>query len=172
MKTFTSSRVLTYALIIALPLWFGSCKKNDDVVTPSSIEGSYRISAYRVDPGVDLLGTGTKSNDLLAAFKTLPNGIGNDLVECLTTTVVTFNSSGSVTSKEGAKCTPSNDMNPVTDQSTWKLDGTKLTITAGADVSVYDAVKSGNTLKLSQQQMEDFGEGTKNYMLTIEMTKV
>ena len=171
MKQKHSTRLLTWALIAALPLWFGSCKKNADVVSPATVEGSWRISAYKVDPGIDPFQTGQKNTDLLAIFRSLPGGVGNEIVDCLTTTVVTFSSDGKVASKPGPKCTTSTDMNPVDANSTWKLDGNKLTLTSSTDTTVYDTAISGNTFTMTTTQMEDFGDGQKNYKLTIELTK-
>ncbi len=177
MKNGYSFRLVIWELVIimSLTLLLGRCKKgNDDVVTPiaSSVQGSWKISGYKIDPAVDFTGTGQKSNDLLTIFKALPNG--NDLVDCLTSTVITFNSGGTITQKTGAKCNAATDMSPVEDNSTWKLDGSKLTITSGADVSVFDTVISGNTLKMSEKQLADFdGDGKEEtYMVTLELTKV
>lgn len=177
MKNLNVVRLMAWALVVAMPMWFGSCKKgSDDAVTPttSSVEGSWRISGYKIDPGVDFLGTGQKSNDVLAYFKSLPNGLGNDLVDCLTGTTIIFNAGGKVTGTPGAKCSASTDVNPVEDNSTWKLDGSKLTLTSGSDVTVYDTVISGNTLKLSGKELEDFdGDGKdETYTVTLELTKV
>jgi hypothetical protein len=174
MKNLHAVRLVAYALVMALPLWFGSCKKGgDDAITPStsSIEGNWKISGYKIDPAVDFTGTGQKSNDLFALFKQLPNG--NDIIDCLTSTVITFNNNGKVTGKAGTKCTASTDMNPVDDNSTWKLDGNKLTLTSGTDVTTYNTAISGNTLKLSGQESEDFdGDGkAETYTFTLELTK-
>lgn len=176
-KTRNVARITAWALVVAMPLWFGSCKKGgDDPITPttSSIEGSWKITGYTINPGVDFYGTGQKSNDVLAYLRSLPGGIGNDAVECLTSTVVIFNANGKVTGTSGPKCSASTNMNPVEENSSWKLDGTKLTLTSGTDVTVYDTAINGNTLKLSGQEMEDFdGDGKDEaYTVTLEMTKV
>ena len=175
MNRLISPRLLAYTLMLALPLWFGSCKKDGtDVVTPTnnSIQNTWKVSAYRIEPGVDLLQTGQKSNDLLAALRALPNNLGTDLVSCLTETKVTFNANGQVTSVAGTKCTASTDeFNPVSDKSTWKLDGNKLTITDSTGSEVYDVVISSSTLKLSQTGLDDYGEGNKTYTITIELVK-
>jgi hypothetical protein len=177
MKHKNSVRLMAWAMILAMPVWFGSCKKgSDDAVTPttSSVQGSWRISGYTFNPGVDFLGTGQKSTDLLAYLRSLPNGLGNDLADCLTGTTIIFNASGKVTGTPGAKCSTSTDINPVEDNSTWKLDGNKLTLTSGSDVTTYDTVISGNTLKLSGQDMEDYdGDGKEEaYTITLVLTKV
>jgi len=176
-KTTNVARIMAWVLVVAMPLWFGSCKKgSDDAVTPttSSVQGSWKISGYTISPGVDFLGNGQKSNDMLAYLRSLPGGIGNDAVECLTSTVITFNANGKVSGTEGSKCSASTDMNPVEENSSWKLDGTKLTLTSGSDVTVYDTVISGNILKLSGPEMEDFdGDGKDEaYIVTLELTKV
>ena len=177
MRYRNGARLMAWVLVVGMPLWFGSCKKgSDDPVTPSTsaIEGSWRISGFKIDPGIDPLQTGTKNTDLLAFYKSLPNGLGNDLVDCLTSTTITFNNGGKITGKSGSKCSAANDVNPVEDNSTWKLDGNKLTITSGTDVTVYDTVISGNTLKMSGKEMEDFdGDGKDEaYTITLELTKV
>lgn len=177
MKNRNAARLMAWALIVGMPLWFGSCKKgSDDAVTPStsSVEGSWKISGYKIDPGIDPLQTGTKSTDLLAFYRSLPNGIGTDIVDCLTSTTIIFNSNGKITGQAGSKCSTANDVNPVDDNSTWKLDGNKLTITSGTDVTTYDTVISGNTLKMSGKQMEDFDSDGKEeaYTVTLELTKV
>ncbi|MBC7570535.1 MAG: hypothetical protein H7319_12470, partial [Spirosoma sp.] len=57
--------------------------------------------------------------------------------------------------------------------STWKVDGNKLTITDGADVTVYDVAKNGNTMKLSTMDKADYdGDGKEEtYTNTIELAK-
>lgn len=177
MKNRNFGRILGWTLVLALPLWFGSCKKgSDDAVTPStsSVQGSWRISGYKIDPGVDFLGNGQKQTDLLAYFRSLPNGIGNEVVDCLTSTTVTFNANGKVTGSSGAACTSSSDLNPVEDNSTWKLDGNKLTLTSGTEVTTFDTVISGNTLKMSTKEQSDFdGDGKdETYTATLELTKI
>lgn len=175
MNQLISVRLLTYTLIMIMPLWFGSCKKDGtEAVTPtnSAIQGTWKVTAYNIEPGVDLLQTGQKSNDLLVALRALPNNLGVDLVSCLTETKVTFNANGQVTSVPGAKCTASTDeFNPVDDKSTWKLDGNKLTITDSTGSEVYDVVIGSSTLKMSQTGLDDYGEGSKTYTVTIGLVK-
>lgn len=58
---------------------------------------------------------------------------------------------------------------------TWKLDGSKLTITDSTGPDVYDTVLSGNTLKMSQTDSStDYdGDGKKDTVtITLELTKV
>ncbi|GAB3691629.1 hypothetical protein GCM10027592_09800 [Spirosoma flavus] len=176
MKKVNVVRVWAWVSILALPLWFGSCKKGGtDPITPSTsaVEGNWKISGYKVDPSIVYNASGQKTNDLLLVLKQVPGGA--DAVECLTTTIVTFNSNGKITGKPGTKCTAANsDMNPVDDNSNWKLDGNKLTITSGSDVTTYDTAISGSTLKMSTQEVDDLdGDGKKEtYTYTLELTKV
>jgi hypothetical protein len=100
MKKNNTTPLIVWALLVPMLLYFGSCKKSDDAaVTPpaASVQGDWIITGYKIDPGVDFLGTGTKSNDLLALFKGLPGG--DSITACLTTTIITFNSNGKVTGK-------------------------------------------------------------------------
>lgn len=182
MRTFTSGRFLTYALIIALPLWFGSCKKGDDNVTPSSIEGTYKFVSVTSNPGIDL-GTGKKETDLLIVYKAFigdlfgDQALANAVISCLKSTVVTFKAGGTITSPTGSGCDAASkngiDVQPFSGTSTWKVDGNKLTITDGADVTVYDVAKNGNTMKLSTMDKADYdGDGKEEtYTNTIELAK-
>ena len=173
MKNRNVARLMAWALVVALPLWVGSCKKGGDAVAPtrSNIEGSWRITGEKIDPAVDLTGTGKKSNDLFDIYRSSPNG--SDILTCLTTTIITFNGDGRITGKAGSKCTSATNMNPVDDNSTWKVDGSKLTITSGTDVTTYDVVISGNTLTMSNQVLEDldFDGKKETYTTTLELTK-
>ena len=183
MRSLCSGRLLTYALIVALPLWFGSCKKDGgDPVTPASIEGTWKIVASQIDPGVDL-GNGKKETDLLAIYRQQfqdffgTPAVGNLIIGCLVNTPVTFKSGGMIVSKEDATCSAASssgiDIRAFGDQATWKLDGNKLTITDGSDVTIYDVALSGNTLKLTSKATEDFdNKGPKSYNETIEMTRI
>lgn len=175
MKATNLTRLFTWALLIAMPLWFASCKKDGtESVTPSTsaIEGTWRISGYKVDPGFDD-GSGKKITDLLAYLQSLPGGVGNQVVTCLTSTKITFNSNGKITGVAGNGCDAADEFNPVENNSNWKLDGNKLTITDGSDVTVFDTAISGSTLKLSTKQQEDFdGDGKEEtYTVTMELTK-
>ncbi len=173
-----SVRFLAWAMVVVMPLWFGNCsKKSDDAVTPStsSIEGSWQISGMKIDPAFDLTGTGKKTNDLLGAYGQL---LGADIVTCLTTTKINFLAGGKLTETPGSKCTSSStSTDPIStgSSSTWKLNGSKLTITDGSGSSeVFDTALSGNTLKMSQTDSStDYdGDGKKDTVtLTLELTK-
>lgn len=165
---------MAWALVLAMPMYFGACKKDGgDSVTPNSIEGTYVITGLTINPGIDPLGTGQKTTDLLSFFRSLPNGLGNDAVTCITTSTITFNSNGKVTSKAGQKCDASavDPADNVPDNSTWKLEGSKLTLTSSTGAEVYDVVRNGNVMSLSQTGTEDYGEGSKQYTTTLQLTK-
>lgn len=174
MKKVNASRLLAWAMILAIPVWLGSCKKGDDPVSPttSAVVGSWKISGYKIDPAADVLQTGQTNNDLLAVYKQLP--IGADIVDCLTTSTFTFSTDSKVSKTASSKCTLTTDISPIKDNSTWKMDGSKLTITNGTNVATYDAVVSGSSLKISYPKSEDFdGDGkSENYTYTLELTKV
>jgi len=68
MKKLISGHPLVYALIITMPLWFGSCKKDgSEVVTPASVEGSWKLTSMKVNPAIDG-GPFGKIDDLFAFF--------------------------------------------------------------------------------------------------------
>ncbi len=168
-----SNQFITWAMLLMLPLWLSNCSKGGgDSVTPNSIEGTWTISGFAINPGVDFLQNGQKTTDLLAFFKSLPNGAGTDVVTCLTTTTISFNSGGKVTSKAGQKCDAASvDPSTIEDNSTWKLDGTKLTITDNTGTQTFDVNRNGNTMGLSTTGTEDYGEGNKTYTTTIQLTR-
>ncbi|MBO0949232.1 lipocalin-like domain-containing protein [Fibrella forsythiae] len=143
-----------------MPFWFGACSKSNTDVTPSasSIQGSWLIGGYTIDPAYDILGTGTKTNDLLLLYKQL---LGQDFVDCFKATTLTFSADGKVIGSTTAKCT-SIGASPVGSAATWTLTGTKLTIKDGTDVTTYDVSLSGTTLKLSETVTADFDNDNKN----------
>ncbi|GAB4014672.1 hypothetical protein GCM10028773_02070 [Spirosoma koreense] len=159
-----------WALVVAMPLWFGSCKKENggggDPVTPNSIVGSWKVSAMTLKDDKN-------SVDYLALLKTY---IGEDGVACLTDTKGTFNSDGSITGTPSPSCksTGSDEYNPVQDKSTWKVADNKLTITDSDGAETYDLKVSGNTMTWSTQEQEDTdGDGKpETYTTTIEFKRV
>ncbi|GAB3991111.1 hypothetical protein GCM10028807_20350 [Spirosoma daeguense] len=175
MRKVNTVRLWAWVSIIALPLWFASCKKgSDDVVTPSksAVEGNWQFSGLKISPAVDF-GTGQKTDDLLSVFQLIPNG--SQLVNCLKKMTITFNANGTVTGKVDSQCAALvDDVNPIEDKSTWKLDGSKLTVTSGTEVNVFDVSLSGNLLKLSAPYVDDFdGDGKdETYTQTMELTKL
>ncbi len=177
MKKQNSSRLLTWALVAAMPLWFGNCSKKSDSVTPasSSIEGTWQISGYKIDPALLKLKSGQTTNDLLAYYADFSGTAAADVITCLTTTRITFNSGGKVTGTPGSKCTASTGVDVVPANATWKLDGSKLTLTDSSGPEVFDTVLSGNTLKMSQSDSTtDYDGDGKNdtVTITLELTKV
>ncbi|MEZ0485804.1 lipocalin family protein [Fibrella aquatica] len=170
-RTF-STRQLSWALLLAIPFWLGACSKKDTDITPSAsaIQGSWKVSAYTIDPAFDLIGSGTKTNDLLDFYKAF---LGQPFVDCFKAVTVTFNANGKITSTTTSACS-SVDASFVANESTWVLAGNKLTVTEGTDVNVFDVTISGNTLKLAQSITEDFDGDNKNdtATVTLSLTKV
>lgn len=172
MTTLPITRRLSWAVLLTLPLLFSQCSKKGTDVVPSAaaLQGSWRLSAYTIDPAYDLLGTGTKTNDLLVLFKALG---GQQLVDCFKATTITFNANGKVTSTTTAACT-SVEASPIESGATWVLTGNKLKITEGSDVTESEVSISGNTLRIFRQETEDFDDDGKNDTATLSLilTKV
>ena len=171
MKKYYLTRLSAWILVLTLSLWFGSCGKKSDSVNPG-IEGTWQYSGFRIDPALDLLGNGVKTNDLLTLFASSP-----DEITCFKTTRLTFAAGGKLTETPGQKCTaPPAGTTTAPASLTWKLDGTKLTITGGTGTpDVLDVVISGNTMKLSQTDSNsDYdGDGKKDTVTTtLELTKI
>ncbi|RYC67913.1 lipocalin family protein [Spirosoma sordidisoli] len=173
MTNMTGARVLPWALLLAMPLWFGSCRKEaDSAVTPSLLEGTWRIAGLRSEPGADLLYTGEEITDLIAYLDTLSDGSGTDIITCLTSTTVTFNSNKRVIIKEAPTCTLyAYDLIGIAENSTWKLEGNKLTLSSNLQSRVYDVARTDSTLTLVRSAEEDYGNGPKTYTTTIKMKK-
>ncbi|GEM_PF-3361924 len=174
MHTPTTTRLLTWVLVVSILFWFGSCSKSgSDPVNPaSSIEGTWAFSGLKIDPAFDLLGNGTKTNDVLPL---LVKYGGADVETCFKTTRITFLSGGKITGVAGQKCTNTTSTDLVDTNSSWKLDGNKLTLTDSSGASeVYDTAISGNTLKISQTSSDADVDGDgKNDTVTqtIELTR-
>jgi hypothetical protein len=161
-------RLLTWALVLAMPLWFGSCKKENgggDVVTPNSVEGNWKISGMKLKQG-------NQTEDYLELIKQY---VGADAITCLTDSKITFNSNGKVTGVASPKCQSgdADDFNPATDNSTWKVTGDKLTITDSDGPQVYDLAVSGNVMTWSVTEQDDLDGDGKNetYTTVIEFKR-
>jgi hypothetical protein len=161
MKTLMTTRLLVWAMIVAMPLWFSSCKKgSDDTVTPatatSSVEGNYKVSALKVDPKVQGF------DDLLPLY-TLFLG-----TTCLTDLTVSFKSNGTVTTDTPASCKSNSDditqATGIDGNSKWVLAGTKLTITdSDKTATTYDVTFTGGNMQLKWQEddVDDKGKAFK-----------
>ena len=149
MKTVMLTRLLAWAMIVAMPLWFSSCKKGSDdaTVTPvaaASVEGNYKLSALKADPKIQGF------EDLLPVYSLI---IGTT---CLSDITVSFKSGGVVTTDTPVSCkTNSDDITQATgidSNSKWALAGTKLTITDSDKVATtYDVTFTGGNMQLKWQ---------------------
>ncbi len=163
-------RILAWTVVMAMPLWFGSCKKNNggeiDPVTPNSVEGSWKISSISLKEA-----SGTV--DYLEIIKLIA---GEEAIKCLTDTKATFKSGGEITGTPSPACTSggADDYNPAKDKSTWKTNGNKLTITSSEGAETYDYTVSGSTMTWSIQQQDDVDEDGVNevYTTIIEFKRV
>lgn len=153
--------IYTMALALASVLMFSSsCKKDDD--DPSNTDKitgkNFVMTAWTIDPPVDA-GTGPFSD----LFALLP--------ACTKDDITIFNADGTMIDDEGAtKCDPGD---PQTDEGTWSFvdNETKLSITFDNETQVMDIVElTENTLKLSYEETEDYGDGEQTYTNTITFT--
>ncbi|WP_229310979.1 lipocalin-like domain-containing protein [Larkinella soli] len=167
----------TLVMLMALSVWFTGCKKDSDGdgdpdVKPSAIEGSWKISGMKTSTPIDL-GNGTKTSDLFVLFQAIPGGEGTKMIACLTDIKIIFNGNGTVTGVDSPKCQSADvdDYNPAGNNSKWKVEGNKVTITDGDGTStVYDAEFSGSTMKWSSPMDDIDGDG-KDDTITIEFKK-
>ena len=162
MKTMNVGRLLAWALVVAMPLWFGSCKKENGGTEPipsNPIEGNWKISGMKIS-------SGAKTVDYLDYIKT--HG-GEDVVACLTDTKITFNSNAKITGTPSPLCKSegADDYNPAANNSTWKVVGSKLTITDEDGPETYDLTVNSNTMTWSMQEKEDIdGDGVIDTLTT------
>ncbi|UFH55774.1 lipocalin family protein [Spirosoma sp. KNUC1025] len=163
MKMNNLGRQMAWAMVVAMPLWFGSCKKENagggDPVTPNAVEGSWKISAMAV----------TEGNESVDYLELLKNLAGEAVVTCMTDTKITFNSNSSVTGVPSPACNSADmgEYNPVQDKSTWKTNGNKISITSSEGSETYDYTVSGNTMKWNIQTQDDSdGDGVKETQTT------
>ncbi|GAB3038648.1 lipocalin family protein [Spirosoma pulveris] len=168
MKNIIPSRLLTYAVVLALPMWFGSCSKNDTPDTVSStVEGSYKISALTASPKVAGV-----YEDLLAAAPLLLT------TTCLNDITLTFKSGGAIANDNPVTCQksaiPPSTITGIDATSTWKYDANVLTLTkSDGTKTAYTVLSTGSILKLQWKDSQDFlGTGTKTaYTYTMDLKK-
>lgn len=164
------TRLFIWAMIMAMPVWFASCKKDgSEAITPSgsSVEGSWKISGMKVSVGSD-------SEDLLEYIKTVLGAEGAKAVACLTESKITFNGNGKITGTASPNCQSDDaaDFNPAVEGSTWKVTGDKLTITDSDGPETYDLTVSGNKMTWSVQEEQVDDDGVKQkYTTTIEFKR-
>lgn len=159
MNMMNIGRLLAWALVLAMPLWFGSCKHGDGggPVTPNSIEGSWKISGLKIN-------NGKETEDILEFLKNQGQE-GADIVACLTDTKLVFASGGKITGTPSPYC-KSDDAdayNPVANSATWSVSGNKVTLTdSDGSTDVYDLTITNSTMTWVIQKLEDLdGDGVK-----------
>ncbi|RIV19812.1 hypothetical protein DYU11_23075 [Fibrisoma montanum] len=169
MKLMNPARLLTWALVMAMPLWFASCKNDNggpDPVKPNSVEGSWKISGMK-------LSDGRNTEDYLELIKDFPGGA--ELVACLTDIKITFNGNGKISGTTSPKCQSedADDFNPAANNARWSVNGSKITVTDDDGPETYDLSVDGNTMKWSSPIEEDLdGDGTiEKLTMTIEFRK-
>ena len=172
MNRMNIGRLLAWALVVAMPLWFGSCKKEDGGIinppAPNSIEGSWKISGINLNDGKEI-------SDLLAFLKEQGQE-GADVVACLTDTKLVFSSNGKIMGTPSPYCqsADADAYNPVSDSATWSVSGNKVTLTdSDGSTDTYDLTVSGNTMTWVIRQQEDVdGDGmTENITSTLEFKR-
>lgn len=159
-----SGRLLAWALVVAMPLWFGSCKKENggDPITPNSIEGNWKISGINVTDG-------KKTNDVLELLKEQGRA---DIVACLTDTKLVFASNGKITGTPSPFCKSdeADAYNPVSDSATWKVVGTKVTLTdSDGSTNTYDMTVNSSKMTWSIQKQEDLDEDGVEETVTVTL---
>ncbi len=150
--------------VVLLSLVVGCKKSTTDPVSPAGVEGSYKITAIKIDPKV------SGFDDLLPLYNL---SLGTT---CLSDVTITFKTGGTITTDNPASCQSSSskisDATGFDSSSKWSLSGSKLTITnTGSSPDVYDVTNDGTTLSLKTQSDEDFtNSGTKTkYTITLQL---
>ncbi len=168
MKNLRSFRLFAWALVVTIPLWFGSCKDDDNpTTTTTTVEGSYKISALTIDPKA--LGL---YSDLIAASKLIFNNS-----TCLNDITITFKTGGDATTDNPSSCqsipVPVSTFTGVDATSKWALSGNKLTITKGDGTKTdYTVLSTGTILKLQWQGALNYPTPSATvYTYTMDLTK-
>ncbi|GAA4417209.1 hypothetical protein GCM10023187_49400 [Nibrella viscosa] len=150
------------------------CKKDNTEINPSSgssVEGTWKMSAIKASPAIDL-GSGQKFTDLFDLFGAFPDG--RQIVSCLKETKITFQKSGKVTTATSAVCKSVDDVGlSVQDNSTWKVQGSKIILTDSDGTNEYDLSVNGSVMKWSVVADDDWmGNGKAiRYTYTIEFLR-
>lgn len=153
MKDLRLSRLFAWTLLVAIPLWFGSCSKDDNptITDAPTVEGSYKINTLTIDPKA--LGL---YSDLIAGSKLFFNN-----TTCLNDITITFKTGGDATTDNPTSCqsipVPVSTFTGIDATSKWSLSGNQLTVTkSDGTKTVYTVLSTGATMKLQWQ-------GTLNY---------
>ncbi|GAB3991109.1 hypothetical protein GCM10028807_20340 [Spirosoma daeguense] len=170
MQKLNFSHVLAWSLMLTIPFWFGSCKKEETTPTPSStsIDGTYKISTLKVDPKV--LGI---YDDLIAASKLLFNN-----TTCLNDLTITFKTNGDAAADNPTSCqsigVPVSMFTGISTSSKWTSSNNKLTITQADGTKTEYTILSnaGGILKLQWQGLLNYPTpSTTMYTYTMELKK-
>jgi hypothetical protein len=140
----------TLLFLVAIPLWFGSCKKDEDENGPGTVEGNWKVTSGTINPGV--LGF----TDFVAVGGYLNNST------CLTDLTVSFKGDGKLQLDNPSSCDKINpkvisDVTGIETNSTWVHTGDKLTLTApGGMKREYGVSVNNKTMQLSFSNNADW----------------
>jgi hypothetical protein len=169
MRNLSSPRLFAWALVMAIPLCFSNCSKEDNptITNTTTIEGSYKITALKVNPKV-----GGVYDDLLAAAPLILT------TTCLNDVTLTFQTGGTITTDNPTSCQkstiPPSTITGIDASSKWALSGTTLTITKSDGTKTpYTVLSTGAILQVQWQDSQDFLKtGTKvPYTYTMDLKK-
>jgi hypothetical protein len=158
-----TSRILTWAILLALPLWFSNCSKtSSDPAPAATIAGSYKITSYKVSPAV------SGATDILALYAAL---IGTT---CLTDLTMTFKADGTITQDNPKSCSSAN---VTLVEGKWtSSSNTQMTIIDSQGVKTsYTIALTSTSLTIIEQTKDDpfTGKpGTVTYTITLELKRV
>ncbi len=141
-----------------------ACKKDSDP-SPSGangVEGSWQLSAIKVSPAVDGI------TDYLAFLEAFTGST------CLKKITFIFNGDGTVSGATPQECQGTADDVAddvgISEQSTWKVEGSKLIITSGTDRTEYDLKVNKSTMEWSISEVDP--DDGKTYTTTIVFNRV
>ena len=155
----SNSRILVSILLATSFFAISGCKKTK-TKTELLTDGSWKVTAQSINPGVDLNGDGTLDTDLYAQF----------VEDCTKDNFSTFKSDGSFVDDEGAtKCDPTD---PQTTNGTWAFQNSesKISITTGAGASAY-TIPAADILTLDESTFKiSFQDSIGGSLTTISVT--
>lgn len=161
-------------LVLSLSILFAGCGgDSNDTAAPETVVGNWKISAIRLNPGIDVPPIG-KVTDLLTAYGLLR------ATTCLTDVTFSFKSDGTVTSSNPASC--KDNIAEIKQQTgidlagsnKWVLTGDQLTVTA-ADNTKFTATSTlttGMMVWTYKRTILDLNGASSNQDITFEYKRI
>lgn len=134
-------RSLSSLMVLFALLSMVACKKDSDDPAPQTgVEGTWQLTALNFNPAFNGI------TDYVAALTATGNTCANQIN-------FTFNNNGSITINSPATCNDTKDLFTqslgINNSTTWKVEGDKLVLTTGTDVTQINLSVNQSTMTLT-----------------------